>query len=272
MPEQRPGEGRFAAAHAVHVWHGRGADELSPADLDILDEDELRLVRARRAPHDAHYASAHAAMRRVFADHYLGGSPARIAFGRHDCPRCGESAHGRPRILAPATGLEFSLSRTGAHWALAVTAGERIGIDVECGDRAGQAAEHAARIALSERETAELRALEHPAARREFFLTAWTRKEAVLKAVGTGIATDLGSVEAAPARPGPVRVEFTGTAPWAPAAQGAPGTATATGPGWIVEELPLGEGLFAALAREEGRRGPVVLRPAEPARKGTVAV
>lgn len=259
MPEQRPEEGRFAAARAVHVWHGRGADELIPADLDILDEDELRLVRARRAPGDAHYASAHAAMRRVFADHYLGGSPARIGFGRHVCPRCADPAHGRPRILAPVTGLEFSLSRTGPHWALAVTAGERVGLDIECGDRASQGAERAARIALSDGEAAELRTLEHAAARREFFLTAWTRKEAVLKAVGTGIATDLGSVEVGPERTGPVRVEFTGTAPGG-------------GLGWVVEELPLGEGLFAALAREEGRRGPVVLRSASPARKGTVAV
>ncbi|MFC4497739.1 4'-phosphopantetheinyl transferase family protein [Streptomyces ovatisporus] len=258
MPEQRPEGGRFAATRAVHVWYGRGADELGKVDLTHLDDGELRLVRSRRPPLDAHYGSAHAAVRRVLADHYLGGPPSAITFGRHVCPRCGDPSHGRPRISSPVTGLEFSLSRTGPHWALAVTAGERVGIDIECG--AGRAVDGAAEVALSDGELARLRAVEHAAGRREFFLRAWTRKEAVLKAAGTGIVAGMRALEVRPAQRGTVRVEN---------AEAVRGDRPRT---WLVDELALGDGLFAALAREEGRCGPVVLRPVTRTENGAVAV
>ncbi|MER6080251.1 hypothetical protein [Streptomyces sp. NPDC001833] len=60
----------------------------------------------------------------------LGVPPADVRFGRHTCPRRADPGRGRPRIEHPATALDFSLSRPGPPWLLAVTAGEKAGGDV----------------------------------------------------------------------------------------------------------------------------------------------
>ncbi|KUN95453.1 4'-phosphopantetheinyl transferase family protein [Streptomyces caeruleatus] len=246
--------GRLAVTGAVHIWHGRVRDELAPGDLALLDDEELRLARGRRPPHQAHYAGVHALLRRLLADHYLGGPPGAIRFGRHICPACGDRSHGRPRIARPATGLEFSLSRSGPHWALAVTAAGSVGIDLE--SRRDFAAEGVSELALSDPELARMRALEREDDRREFFLRSWTRKEAVLKAVGIGIVTDLRGLDVLPDDTGSALVEHAG-----------PGSRDR----WLVEEVDLGPDLVAALARGAGRgAGPVLLRAVGEVREGTV--
>ncbi|MFI6012817.1 4'-phosphopantetheinyl transferase family protein [Streptomyces sp. NPDC051243] len=246
--------GRLAVTGAVHIWHGRVPDELDPGDLALLDDEELRLARGRRPPYQAHYAGVHALVRRLLADHYLGGPPGAIRFGRHSCPGCGDRSHGRPRITRPATGLEFSLSRSGPHWALAVTAAGSVGIDVE--SRRDFAAEGVSELALSHPELARMRALEREEDRREFFLRSWTRKEAVLKAVGIGIVTDLRGLDV-----------LADDADSAVVGHAGPGPRDS----WLVEEVDLGPDLVAALARGAGRdAGPVVLRAIGEVRKGTL--
>ncbi|MEU9316896.1 4'-phosphopantetheinyl transferase superfamily protein [Streptomyces sp. NPDC048295] len=245
--------GRLAATRTTHIWHGRVPDEPAPGDLGLLDDEELRIVRARRPPFDVHYAGVHSALRRVLADHYLGVPPGSIRFGRHICPACGNRAHGRPRITKPATGLEFGLARSGPHWALAVTAGGSVGVDIEA--VRDFAPEGVSELVLSDLELSRMRALGHEDDRRDFLLRSWTRKEAVLKAVGVGIAADLRGLEVLPGEAGPVAVEHTGPGP-----RGS----------WLVEDVDLGPGLVAALAREAARGGaPVVPRFLGDVRKGT---
>jgi 4'-phosphopantetheinyl transferase len=235
--------GRFGESNAVHVWHGRVPDVADPADLALLDDVELRAFRARSAPLDGHYAGAHAVVRRILVDHYLGGPPTTIRFGRQRCPRCGDHTHGRPRIVAPATRLDFSLSRSGPYWLLAVTAGGQVGVDIE--QHVGLDFESAAQAVLSEDELAILRGTRGERGREEFFLRTWTRKEAVLKAAGVGIVADLSGLDVHPLRGGPVRIEHI-----EPGIHGS----------WAVEDIGVGAGLSAALARETGRPGPVLLR------------
>lgn len=240
--------GRLAATGAVHIWYGRAPHIPDPADLALLDDEELRLVRGRRAAVRSHYAHAHAALRRVLADHYLGGPPEAIRFGRHPCPRCEDGRHGRPRVLSPATRLEFSLSRSGAHWALAVTAAGHVGLDIESrGDLDADALSGLvfSGLVLTGGERDRIRAAGHGEERRELFLRAWTRKEAVLKAVGVGIATDLGRLDVHVAEEGPVRVEH---------------TERDQRSHWLVDEPELAPGLVAALARRADRPGPVLVR------------
>ncbi|MGW7410978.1 4'-phosphopantetheinyl transferase family protein [Streptomyces sp. NPDC054863] len=197
--------GRLAVTGAVHIWHGRTSDRGDEADLALLNDEELLLVRGRSAPLGAHYAGAHAALRRILADHYLGGPPGAIRFGRRSRPRCADVTHGRPRVLAPATGLEFSLSRSGPHWAVAVTAGGPLGVDIESGH--GFDIEGVPDLVLSADELAGLRAAPDEDGRRGIFFRAWTRKEATLKAVGVGIVAELRSLDVRPAQPGPVFVD-----------------------------------------------------------------
>ncbi len=235
--------GLFGRTNAVHVWHGRVPDFPDPADVALLDATELRTYRGRSAPFDGHYSGAHAAVRRILADRYLGCAPAAVRFGRQVCPRCADRVHGRPRIVEPATRLDFSLSRSGPYWLLAVTAGGQVGIDIEV--HGGRDLDGMAEVALTQSELAAVAATGNAREREAFFLRSWTRKEAILKAAGIGIVAELRSLDVFPQQDGPVSVVCTD-----PAVRGV----------WLVEDVPLGPGLSAAVAREHRDAGPVLLR------------
>ncbi|CAL9516358.1 hypothetical protein SUDANB176_03759 [Streptomyces sp. enrichment culture] len=227
---------------AVHIWRGRAPGELVPDDTDVLSAQELRMARRLPAAAGARYAAAHAAVRRVLAE-YLGVPPRDLVFGRRPCPRCAHPEHGRPRIDWPPTDLDFNLSRSGAQWALAVVIGRQVGVDLE--DDRTLDVEGASRFAMSASELAHILSAPDATARAHAFFRCWTRKEAVVKAIGVGIVTDLSEVDVRPAEDGPVLVTH----------------AEPTGPDtWLVQDLPVLDGVFAALAREAGSTGPVVLR------------
>jgi 4'-phosphopantetheinyl transferase len=232
-------DGGFRETGAVHIWHGRVRDQLPPSDLAVLADDELARARWAGGAPSAHYAGVRAAVRRVLGDHYLGLPPSAVRFGRHACPRCTDPAHGRPRVEHPATPLDFNLSRSGPYWLLAVTAGAKVGVDIERLDSAVGVAD----VALTEDERARMRGLEAPERRQELFYRAWTRKEAVLKACGVGIFAELESLEASPADPGPVTMEYSES--------GIAGR-------WHVQDLALTPGLVGALAQDAGSVRPVV--------------
>ncbi|MFH9004306.1 4'-phosphopantetheinyl transferase family protein [Streptomyces afghaniensis] len=232
--------GRFRETGVIHVWHGRVPDQVPSSDLAVLSEDELRVTSSRSGVRAAHYAGVHAAVRRVLGHQYLGVPAEAVRFGRHACPRCADPAHGRPRIEQPVTALDFSLSRSGPYWLLAVTAGEQVGVDIER-HTAGPVAE----TVLTEDELDRVRRAERPEERRHLFLRAWTRKEAVLKACGVGIVAELCALDTSPADAGPVTVEY-----------GEPGLAGR----WHVQDLALAPGIVGALAQDAGRVRLVVSR------------
>ncbi|MCR4514912.1 4'-phosphopantetheinyl transferase superfamily protein [Aeromicrobium sp. 50.2.37] len=94
------------------------------------------------------------------------------------CPSCGSSSHGRPVSPGePALGL--SLAHAGGLALVAVVQGARVGVDLEL---LGTDVEHLADVALGPRDA--------PAPTPSELLRTWTRKEAVLKAVGVGLAVD----------------------------------------------------------------------------------
>lgn len=185
------------------------------------------------------YTAAHAALRRVLS-HYLAVPPGEVVLGRRPCPRCAHPRHGRPRIEWPPTDLEFNLSRCGPHWLLAVVAGHQVGVDLE-GDRSLDV-DGVSGLVMSAPELAHVRSRPDERARTRAFLRCWTRKEAVVKAIGIGIITDLRAVDVQPCQDGPVLVGRTDP--------NSPET-------WLVQDLPVADGLFAALAREAGPAGPL---------------
>jgi 4'-phosphopantetheinyl transferase len=97
--------------------------------------------------------------------------------------------HGRPELAPPHEALRFSLSHCGPWLLFAVAIGVQPGVDIEA------LAPRPNALRLAERyfdpiEAAELRAL--PGAQREWrFYHAWTAREAVLKAIGRGLAFGL---------------------------------------------------------------------------------
>jgi 4'-phosphopantetheinyl transferase len=101
-----------------------------------------------------------------------------------------DGPHGRPELdIAHDRSLAFNWSHSGEHAVIAVARGIQPGIDLERVRPRSRALELARRFFTAE-EAAALAALPE-ATRGEVFLEYWTAKEAVLKALGRGIAFGL---------------------------------------------------------------------------------
>lgn len=138
---------------------------------------------------------------RGFAAEILGVGPGELT-ADYSCPDCGtgpELDHGRPgyRLRRASAGLSLSLSRSRG-WALLAAAGDQgpgaiVGIDLE--HSSGAVFPGFDDVALTPAERQLLAAL--PSDRAVLWRTAaWSRKEALLKARGTGLRVDPASVEA----------------------------------------------------------------------------
>ncbi|MFJ7155212.1 4'-phosphopantetheinyl transferase superfamily protein [Streptomyces sp. NPDC101118] len=149
--------------------------EAGPLDLSVLDPAERDRVAAFVRPTDARaYAAAHIALRRLLAG-WLRIGPEEIPIWREPL--------GRPVIPCPGLKLHFSVSHSGG-LALFAVAAAPIGADVQ--RRTGDRTIDAVARTLHPAERAELEAAPEEA-RPELFGRMWTRKEAYLKGIGTGL-------------------------------------------------------------------------------------
>lgn len=164
----------------VTVWRIALDPARSPDAEALAELSEAERARAALFVTDAlrnRWLTAHVAMRRVLASE-LGVRPDEIAYGA--------GTAGKPFIARPAeSGVEYSFSDSGDLALLAVGRGGALGVDVEAyrsiSDLEGVAErffaleERVALFALPESE------------RRAGFYRLWTRKEAYIKAIGTGL-------------------------------------------------------------------------------------
>ncbi|MFJ6015107.1 4'-phosphopantetheinyl transferase family protein [Streptomyces sp. NPDC092952] len=197
--------GRMRESGETHVWWWPLGARTDPADYAVLDEVERGRAQRFHAEADAAaFTATRAAARRAVAG-LLGVQPEEVAFGRRICPGCGDPEHGPPAVTRPPVPLAVSLSRTAGAGALAVRAGTWVGVDVE----ALRPVEPAglAEVVLTASEGAHILGLPPGPARDAAFHRAWTRKEAVVKAVGLGLlGMPLNTLDVAPAQDGPVHV------------------------------------------------------------------
>lgn len=132
------------------------------------------------------YIVSHGILRRLLG-YYVGVAPDRIRFETE--------TGGKPSLAREhaASGLRFNLSHADG-WALyGLTKGRRIGVDLERHRRPVDARAIAQRhFAAAEWEA--LRTLPEAELARAFF-ACWTRKEAYLKALGSGLGYPLGRFE-----------------------------------------------------------------------------
>ena len=169
----------------IHIARFR-LDEPCNGAMDLLDAAER--ARTERFVFDCdrrRFVIAHAWLRMTLGE-YLGRAPESLLFGADE--------HGRPRLVNADIPLDvrFSLSHAGERALLAITIGRHVGIDIEQ-ERPIDVLELARRF-FSAKEMATLQAL--PAAdRRSAFFRCWTRKEAFVKAQGTGLRFPLDSFE-----------------------------------------------------------------------------
>lgn len=172
------------AVAGCRVWWEAAPFDLDGA-VDLLDAIELgRRARYRRPADRDRFTAAAALLRRAVAVTVGGVDPAAIGIDR-TCPSCGEP-HGRPRVLDHD--LDVSVSHAGAIVAVAASTVGRVGIDVEPITEVDRAV---VEVACAEEE----RPWVHDG---RSFHRLWTRKEAVLKALGTGLAIDPSSVVTGP--------------------------------------------------------------------------
>ncbi|MEY9878154.1 4'-phosphopantetheinyl transferase [Streptacidiphilus sp. MAP12-33] len=225
---------------AADLWLLRAADVCASDDhatalaAELLDRQERQQASVFRQPADkARYVAAHVSLRLLLAERV--GVPARdLVYTREPCPCCGEP-HGRPALADMTCPLHFSLSH-GGDLVLIGIAETPIGVDVEPVPRGA--------------EVEDLTPLMHPAERLEIdgcapadrplaFAGLWTRKEAYLKGLGTGLGRNPDA-------------DYLGTSGLA-----------ALPSGWTVANLAAGPGHAAAYAvrdRDPGDPGVGLLR------------
>lgn len=103
--------------------------------------------------------------------------------------KLGITQYKKPVILAPQTlaqSVQFNIAHTREYVVLAVSHGShyQIGVDIECIDRKLRDVSTLSRAVFSAIEQAQV------AATSENFFKLWTKKEALIKAHGTGFMTD----------------------------------------------------------------------------------
>jgi 4'-phosphopantetheinyl transferase len=192
-----------------------GSGELDATALD--DQERRRMARLQRAADREAFLASHLLLRQLLSRE-LGCEPHEISFTRERCPRCG-APNGRPAVAQSTPSLHFSISRDGG-LVLVALAQAPVGVDIQ---------------ALADRELgAEVRTLLHRSEREQIlstpaagqpaaFARIWTRKEAYLKGIGTGVAHGMEANNL--------------------------GTDHATAAlGWSVVDLPVAAGYAAALA------------------------
>jgi 4'-phosphopantetheinyl transferase len=169
-PKLAPGE--------IHLWRATldNPIRLSGAEAVLSREELFRAGRFARPLDRERFISAHGALRMVLGL-YVSADPQSLEF------RTGPM--GKPALVQTFTDLRFNLSHSGDIALIAVTRGREVGVDVERVQRDIEfdpIVEHY----FEPTEAWDLRTAP-PNERVGKFFDLWTRKEACVKAEGTGL-------------------------------------------------------------------------------------
>jgi 4'-phosphopantetheinyl transferase len=180
----------------VHVWAAAldvPCDRRHRLAATLSPEERQRAARFGSSELRRRWTAGRGLLREILC-HYLAVEPAELRFGHN--------AHGKPMLAGEAQRLiAFNLARSGGLGVYALTSSHAVGVDLE-EVREFPEMRAMAGNTFSRSERAALEAVS-----REDYLAAfyrcWTRKEAFLKARGTGLLAPLDSfdVEVVPDRP-----------------------------------------------------------------------
>lgn len=174
-----------APAIRVDVWNWRlDAPDEARLWLHLSDDEKARADRYAFAHARAGFIASRGRVRELLGD-LVGLAPAALVFAY--------AQHGKP-VLSQRPDIVFNFSDTGALGCLAIAPGSTgpLGVDIErirsrdwleLSGRFFAPAEHALMQGLPEADLCDA------------FFRGWTRKEAFLKAMGTGLSTRLDAFE-----------------------------------------------------------------------------
>jgi 4'-phosphopantetheinyl transferase len=187
-----------AAAGPIEVdiwtWHLAASPEELAEFSPLLSADERqRAARFLMVEDRDRYVTGRARLRQILA-RYVALMPEALTF-------C-YGQYGKPSLALPCSAPLFNLSHSGGVAALAVVRGCEIGIDIE------QVRDVPPAIAKRFFSASENLALQELSAADWLpsFFRCWTRKEAIVKAIGTGLGMPLDSFAVSLAPGAPARV------------------------------------------------------------------
>lgn len=181
----------LVSRHHVHIWHAclNQPETYVQQLISTLSSDEQARASLFRSEQDRRrYIVSHGLLRCILGS-YLQLAPDQVQFHYEN--------DGKPAIegttTARANMVHFNMSHSHEMALYAVTRGRAVGIDIEY-MRHVLAIEQLVDRFFSRAERDAFHALA-PNEREAAFFRGWTRKEACLKAIGTGLKTPLASVE-----------------------------------------------------------------------------
>jgi 4'-phosphopantetheinyl transferase len=150
----------------------------------LIDDAEQRRAQARRQPVDRDRLILCYALHRLLLGQFLRCDATTLPLWRDPagCPRVADGD------------IRTSLSHAGGCAAVAVTSSGPVGVDIEPAARAHVMADIVERLCHPE-DMAMIGAL-HPKLRDQALLRLWVRKEAYLKAAGTGLQMEMNTFPA----------------------------------------------------------------------------
>lgn len=207
---------------ALELWFA-DLDDFMPwltrdADLALLSADERQRAASMSSPEvREHFLLSRLLLRRVLGARLFepqavhrgdASTDSRLEFVQGE--------HGKPALLcgdASSVALpQFNLSHCRGAWLLGVSRTAAIGVDIERPRRVDNALRLATRVFTAAERAALIAADEITVDERDaYFLRCWTRKEAVLKAMGSGFASPAVDIEVSTST-GPLSVTLPGAA------------------------------------------------------------
>ncbi|MYI61411.1 MAG: 4'-phosphopantetheinyl transferase superfamily protein [Gemmatimonadetes bacterium] len=177
---------KVGCATVLHVDLTAHADREAEAWAWLDEEEQARWQRYQHDGTRRRFALCRAALRAVLCGQ-LGCRNEQLAFGASD--------HGKPYAVMQgvAAPVSFNVSHSGAHGLIAVAEAGRLGGDVE--ERSTpRDLDGLISSVLGPDEQAEL-ALARGGRKLHLFFNFWTIKEALIKALGLGLALDMSRFE-----------------------------------------------------------------------------
>jgi len=171
------------AANEVHVWLVRVSEE---GEDHLSDSEISRALRYRKKIDRLRYRIGRSAVRKIISG-YLSLEPSKIHIMLDQ--------HGKPMLskIFHSPVIDFNLSHSNELILIAFARARRVGIDIEHIRSFPDLARLVSRY-FTEKESLTIRSIPGPEQTSAFF-SGWTRKEALLKAIGRGLQIPLNTFE-----------------------------------------------------------------------------